>query len=84
MNPPLNEKKPLSLSFISKIFPSVLILVQVSHTSDPGVLTAAGVAVLAHILWHKAVLWHHTPTLFKKVLLTAPKAYHEVGFSAEP
>lgn len=84
INPPANEKKPLSLSFISKIFPSVFILVHVSHTSDPGVFTAAGIAVLAPVLWHKAVLWQHTPTLFKKVLLTAPKACPEVGFSAEP
>lgn len=83
-NPPANETNPFSLSFLSKIFPSVLILAHVSHTSDPGVFPAAGIAVLAHILWHKAVLWHHTPTLFKKVLLTAPKACPEVAFSAEP
>lgn len=78
------KRKPLSLSFLSKIFPSVLILVRVSHTSDLGVFTAAGIAVLAHILWHKAVLWHHTPTLFKKVPLTAPRTCPEVGFPAEP
>lgn len=48
------------------------------------VFTAAGTAVLARILWHKAVLWHPTPTVFRKVLLTAPKACPEVGFSAEP
>lgn len=84
INPPPNGKNSLSLGFLFKVFPSVLILVLVSHRSDPSVFTAAGIAVLARILWHKAVLWHHTPTLFKKVLLTAPKACPEVGFWAEP
>lgn len=34
LNPLAHEKKPLSLSFLSKIFPFVLVLVGVSHTSN--------------------------------------------------
>lgn len=55
---------------LSKIFPSVLILLHVSDTNDLGVFrTVVGIAALARILLHRAVLWHHVPTLIEKVLL---------------
>lgn len=57
------------LHMLSKIFPSVLIL-HVSDTNDLGFFwTIIGIAALAQILLHRAVLWHHVPTLIEKVLL---------------